>query len=267
MNVEMTGVDTHAHVLLKNRPMVTDRHAPLPRDYELAEVLAAMDANGISHGLLTAPSVYTTDNSLLLEALEQSKGRLRGTVILDPREEVQTLVRLSEHGVCGIRLNWWRKATLPDIRDYRELLAKVRDVGWHLELFIDGIHMPAVLPVIRDSGVNLVLDHFGCPEPVEGVNGAGFRCMLELMQSGRAWAKLSAPYRLGGGDAAAYASALLRHAGPERLMWGSDWPWGGFEDGQSYSRCLKWLQEWVPDEAQRDIVLRRTPARLFGFQP
>lgn len=262
----ITGIDTHVHVLLRDRPMVTDRHARLQQDYLLPELLADMDAHGISHALITAPSIYATDNSLLLEAIAQSGGRLRGTVILDPLEDMATLVRLSSLGICGIRLNWWRKKSLPDIRTYRDLLAKVRELGWHLELFLDGVHMPDVLPVIERSGVKLVLDHFGCPEPVGGVDGAGFRCMLKLVEAGSAWVKLSAPYRLGGGDAASYARALLRHAGPQRLMWGSDWPWGGFEDGQSYGRCLDWLRAWVPDDAQRQIVLRDTAAQLFGFE-
>lgn len=261
----VTAIDTHTHILLKDRPMVTDRHQPLLRDYQLPELLAEMKANNISHALLTAPSVYTTDNSLLLEALAVAPDKLRGTVILDPAESLDSLIRLKRAGVCGIRLNWWRRKSIPDIRAYRDLLAKVREVDWHLELFLDGVHMPDVLPIIRGSGVKLVLDHFGCPEPAQGVNGPGFRCILDFILTGRAWVKLSAPYRLGGGNAAAYAGTLLREAGPERLMWGSDWPWGGFEEGMTYGRCLDWLHEWVPDAAQRRIVLADTPAKLFGF--
>jgi predicted TIM-barrel fold metal-dependent hydrolase len=261
----ITAIDTHAHVLMRDLPMTTDRHSPLVRDYELAELLREMDDHRISHVLLTAPSVYDTDNTLLLNALEKAGGRARGTVILDPAETPSTIARLAALGVCGIRLNWWRKRELPDIRLYRPLLETIRDAGWHLELFLDGVHMPAVLPVVRDSGVNLVLDHFGCPEPTQGCEGPGFRCMLDMIQEGRTWVKLSAPYRLGGGDAMSYAHSLLQHAGPQRLLWGSDWPWGGFEKGMSYGGCIQWLHQWVPDEAARQTILIDTPARLFGF--
>jgi len=47
---------------------------------------------------------------------------------------------------------------------------------------------------------------------------------LRALDAGRAWVKVSAPYRLFGADPLPYLRALLEAGGPERLVWGSDWP-------------------------------------------
>ena len=259
------AIDCHAHVLAKERKITSDRHVSPGRDYTIDELLQIFKEHGISRGLLTAPSYYLTDNSLLLSALARAPV-LRGTVNLQPDTTMAEIEALGQKGVCGMRLNWWRKKELPDIKIYRDLLAKIKAANWHLELFLDGVNMPHVLPTVKESGVKLVLDHFGCPDPVDGVASLGFRMMLDMVSSGQAWVKLSAPYRLNGGDPKLYAHALLSCAGPQRLMWASDWPWGGFEEGMTYQRCLDWLVEWIPDENARRIVLCETPRKLFGFQ-
>ena len=51
----------------------------------------------------------------------------------------------------------------------------------------------------------------------------GFQAMMRAVDNGRTWVKLSAGYRLESPQVAQdCARALLAHAGPERLLWGSD---------------------------------------------
>src|SRR5258708_30748350 len=78
------AVDCHAHVMRRDAPLAPDRHSAPKRDCTVEEYLSVLDANGISHGVLTAPSFYGTDNSLLLDALDRATERLRGTIIVDP---------------------------------------------------------------------------------------------------------------------------------------------------------------------------------------
>jgi len=142
----------------------------------------------------------------------------------------------------------------------------VRDLDWHVEVYLEGPRLASVLPVIAKSGVKIVVDHFGSPDPDAGVDCDGFKRVLASMADGRTWVKLSAPYRLGGGDAAAYAAALLRAGGAERLVWGSDWPWTQHAEAKTYALTLRWLDQWVPDEAARRRILGATAAEVFGFE-
>jgi predicted TIM-barrel fold metal-dependent hydrolase len=248
-------------------PLAADRHSAPARDIDVAEYLAVLDAHGVQYGVLTAPSFYGTDNSLLLDALARSGGRLRGTAIVDPDIGDDALHALHLQGVEGIRLNWVQRRTLPDgnSRAYQALFARLREHGMHVELYLESGLLDHVLPSILSSKAMLVLDHLGYPDPRLGVDGAGFRQVLTAVEQGNTWVKLSAPYRLGGTDPRPYVEALLHTAGPRRLVWATDWPWVKHENTTTYTQCVNWLFDWVPDEKPRHAILVDTPQRLFRF--
>ena len=264
---KVTAVDAHAHVLRRDAPLVAERHSKPLRDATVEDYIAVLDAHGVSHALLTAPSFYGPDNSLLLEALDGYPMRLRGTVIVNPDLDERALGHLARRGVAGIRLNWVRRDALPDLRsaDYRALLERVKTLGLHVELYLEGPKLAHALPALRASGVRVVVDHFGAPDPAQGTDDPGFRVLLDAVRAGDTYVKLSAPYRLGGVDPQRYVDALLDAGGPAQLVWASDWPFVSFEDAITYRQCLDWLAAWVPDEVARRTILVDTPRRLFGF--
>src|ERR1700694_759765 len=155
---QVTAVDSHAHVMRRGLPLATDRHSEPKRDCTVEEYLAVLDAHGISHGLLTAPSFYGPDNTLLLDALDRADGRLRGTVIVDPAIDRASLTAMGLRGAVGIRLNWIRRSSLPDVSapDYRHLFANVRDLDWHVEIYLEGPFLATILPAIRESASHAV---------------------------------------------------------------------------------------------------------------
>ena len=263
----VVAVDCHAHVMRRDAPLAPDRHSAPKRDCTVEEYLNVLHMHGISHGVLTAPSFYGTDNRLLLEALDRADGRLRGTVIVDPDIDRAALAAMGHRGAVGIRLNWIRRPTLPDVSaaDYRQLFANVRGLDWHVEIYLEGPLLAKILPAIRESGAKVVVDHFGSPDPARGVACAGFMAVLDGVRAGDTWVKLSAPYRQGGADVQRYVDALLDAGGPRQLLWASDWPFVSHEDEVTYRDCVDWLVEWVPDEATRRIILSDTPASLLGF--
>ena len=263
----IVAVDCHAHVMLRDAPLAPDRHSAPKRDCTVEEYLAVLDAHGISHGVLTAPSFYGIDNGLLLDALDRAAGRLRGTVIVVPDVDRSALEAIGERGAVGIRLNWFRRGSLPDptSADYRRLFATVRDLGWHVEIYLEGPLLADVLPRIRESGARVVVDHFGSPDPVRGVACPGFQRVLEGVRGGDTWVKLSASYRQGGVDCRRYVDALLDAGGPRQLVWASDWPFVSHEDRVTYEDCVNDLERWVPEAATRRVILAETPAKLFGF--
>ena len=252
----------------RDAPLAADRHSAPKRDCTVEDYLTVLDTHGISHGVLTAPSFYGTDNRLLLEALDRAGGRLRGTVIVDPEIDRASLAAMGKRGAVGIRLNWIRRSTLPDVSavDYRQLFANVRDLDWHVEIYLEGPLLAKILPAIRESGAKVVVDHFGSPDPARGVACAGFKAVLDGVRAGDTWVKLSAPYRQGGADVQRYVDALLDAGGPRQLLWASDWPFVSHEDEVTYRDCVKWLADWIPDQATRRIILADAPASLLGFE-
>ena len=267
--VPVRAIDCHAHVMRRDLPLASERHSAPKRDVSVEEFLGVLDMHGISHGVLTAPSFYGTDNQLLLKALAAHSDRLRGTAIVSPDITPEMLAELARAGIVGIRLNWVRRDVLPDVTsaDFRRLLEYVRERSWQVEIYLEGNKLAGVLPRLRDAGVRVVVDHFGAPDPTRGVHCAGFGEVLRGVRASDTWVKLSAPYRLGGADPQRYVDALLAAGGASQLVWASDWPFVGYEEVITYQQCVDWLVAWIPDEATRRIVLVDTPSALFGFGP
>lgn len=261
----MPKVDSHAHVFTRDLPIAPGaRHRP-DYDASVESYLDLLDGAGVSHALIAAPSFLGTDNSYLLSALAAHPDRLRGTVIVDPQIAPDEIAAMDAAGVVGIRLNLFKSAEPADLSslEYKRLLGQLVELDWHVEVYVESERLPAALGPLLSSGVRIVVDHFGSPEA--GVHSEGFAALLSAVEQGLTWTKLSAPYRLSVPEAAPYADALLRAGGPQRLLWGSDWPWTQHAEGKTFGGTLGWLEDWVPDPAARATILGDTPLRLFKF--
>jgi predicted TIM-barrel fold metal-dependent hydrolase len=110
----------------------------------------------------------------------------------------------------------------------------------------------------------------------------GSRPLLRLLSAQHVWVKLAGADRItraSGGlrDAIPFMQALAA-AAPQRVVWGSDWPHIGFHSGRQVSgesvlpyrkldvgELLEVLNEAVPDEQARRLILVDNPATLYGF--
>ncbi len=119
-----------------------------------------------------------------------------------------------------------------------------------------------------------MIDHLGRFLGPVTTGHPAFRALLALVEAGRCWVKLSAPYetsRLGPPayeDVGAWARALVAAAAPERLLWATNWPHPGIADPAAKpdeALLLDALLHWVPDEATRRRILADNPAALYGF--
>ncbi len=269
MSEPITAIDNHAHVFkrgLKLAPSV--RYAPdydaTPEDY-----IKLLDANGISSAVLIQPSFLGTDNSYMLDARKTYPSRFQCVAVVDPGISAVELEALDAAGVVGVRLNLIGQPD-PQLASpaWHRHLAHLAALDWHVEIQAEGRRWPDLLSPLLDAGVNVVADHFGKPDPKAGVNDPGFRRILEAGRTGRLYLKLSGPYRNGpDGDAIARtAIPLLRaHLGLDHLVWGSDWPNTGFEGKEPYAAMLANLATWLPEPADRQVVLVDTPRKLFRF--
>lgn len=268
------SVDTHAHIFERGLKLAGARRYAPDYDATLADYLRQLDVHGLSRGVLIQPSFLGTDNGYLVGGLRRAAGRLRGIAVVEPAVSEAELRDLDAAGVVGIRLNLIGQG-IPDFAaaPWPTLLGRLRELNWQVEIQSEAHALPTVVAPLLAAGLNVVVDHFGRPDPKPGTEDPGFRFLLSRAAAGtgRLWVKLSGAYRNGPDGrgeeiAAAAAPMLLATLGPERLLWGSDWPHTQFEKVSDYATVRARLDSWVPDPVQRQAILEDTPGQLFRFR-
>jgi predicted TIM-barrel fold metal-dependent hydrolase len=270
----ITAIDTHAHVFSHDLPMAQQRRYAPGYDAPPDAYLAQLDAHHVSHGVLIQPSFLGTDNRYLLQALAAQPDRLRGIAVIDPlavAQEPAQLDALARQRIVGIRLNLFG-APDPEFTTaaWRATLARLVQLRWQVEVHCEAERLPRIARPLVEQQIDLVVDHFGRPNPALGVDDPGFRYLLSLGATRHVWVKISGAYRNGTNgrdEATAHAAMpLLRDAfGVDRLLWGSDWPHTQFEKVENYEREYRLMQALLSDARQRQTVLVDSPAALFRF--
>ncbi|MBV6306161.1 amidohydrolase family protein [Candidimonas humi] len=259
-------VDAHVHVFKQDMPLIPNpRHSPA-YSFTVEQLIEVMDRHGVLYAVIAAASPWGDYNDYVIDSV-RTNPRLRGTIIAEPSIERVVLDQMDRDGIIGVRLPFISMPQLPDLDswDYRKFLRRLADLDWHVHVHIDGPRLPLVLPYLERSGVKIVIDHIGRPDPVEGVDGEGFKAMVRSVEKGRTWVKLSGAYRLGA-NATECARELCRQVGYDKMVWASDCPFVGGEKDTDYRRAIDWLEQVIPDEGRRRQVYGANALELYFSQ-
>lgn len=279
--------DCHVHVVAPQAdyPMLADRHyTPGPAS---ADALRAhMQRLGLAHAVIVQPSIYGSDNRLLVDSLLAFDGAARGVAVADDDVADTELTRLHDAGVRGVRVNLESTGASDAAAVSRALSAwagRLAGQGWHIQVYASLDAIASAAPALARLPVPVVLDHFAMIPAQVALDDPRVLRVLDLVGSGAAYVKLSASYRISadphdGGEAqriTALARAFIDR-NPERALWASDWPHTNREPGKlptetsAYRdvpavRLLHEIGSWLPDAALQRQVLAANPAALYGF--
>jgi L-fuconolactonase len=231
-------IDAHQHFWRLARGdygWLTPALAPIYRDFDPSDLAPLLARTGIDGTVLVqaAPTVAETQFLLELAAATPFVVGVVGWAPLDAPEAADVVAELAGD---------------PRLRGFRPMLHDLPDVDWMLrpaltpalralaarDLVFDALVRPAHLPPLRrllarHPDLRVVIDHGAKPEIAAGRHAPWAEAMAHLARDTRAWVKLSGLITEDGpGWSVArlrpYVDHLLHHFGPERLIFGSDWP-------------------------------------------
>jgi D-galactarolactone isomerase len=270
LKVPPGACDTHMHFYDAKAPVAKGTfmpgHFPVP-DYQ-----AMQKRLGLERVIVVQPNSYADDNTVTLNSIKSLGRNAKGVAVVKPGVADAELDRLTRGGICAVRIMTLHGGLLGfDVMD--EIMARVHPFGWHANIQLDGRELPKFEAQIRRLPGRFVIDHTGkFLEPVD-VSSDPFKSLLRLVDTGRCWVKLSAPYETSKTGAPKYedvsrlARALVKHA-PDRMLWASNWPHPSArqpappDDGD----LLDLLLDWAPDDAIRKKILVDNPAELYAFR-
>lgn len=272
-------IDTHVHVVSED----TGRY---PRQInasathrwwsggkcDTAALLANMDAHGVAEALaVQAVGVYAYDNSYLLDEVVSGSGRVAGVVAVDmdadrPAEEITRMSSVA--GVAGVRLfavspgsSWVHSSKADEAFD----AAARADLPVVLTAFEH--QLPPLAPSIaRYTTLRIAVDHCAFPT-LDGARIHSGSPLLELTTARNVTMKVSSHVLLDvtSPDApSALIDDLLSRFGPDRVMWGSDWPQTPLPDyGAHLELAQAAMAHLTPDE-QHGLMGANAVAWLGG---
>ncbi len=261
--------DTHMHIYDHRFPKAATAKILAP-DASVPDYLKMRARLGIARTVVVQPSAYGKDNRCTLEAMAAIGPSARGIAVVDETVTDAELDRLTKLGIRGIRFFMLSGAPLP-LEILETMSARVAPFGWHVVFQMDGRDLADQEVLLGRLTSNLIIDHTGkFLEPV-APDHPGMRTILRLLDKGRTWTKLSAPYETSKAgppfydDVGKMAKALAK-AAPERMLWASNWPHPSPDvKVPDDAVLLDMLLDWVPDEGARRLMLSDNPAKLYGF--
>ncbi|MGA7611290.1 MAG: amidohydrolase family protein, partial [Xanthobacteraceae bacterium] len=216
--------DTHFHFLGPQRefPFNPNRKFVPDVDHDdstISDWQQMQSILGLSRGLLVQSMMYYPGFELALHALCLMPDRLRAVV--SPRAEItdREIGILTKAGVVGVRFTRPTGAAIDD-----RLVRRTHEFGWGMHYLLhDEEQMWAWRNQILSSPGKFVIEHLGNPPVERGIDCPTFKFVLECIDTGRCWVKLSPrpskqetfPFS----DVLPLVKQLVIRA-PNRLLWG-----------------------------------------------
>jgi L-fuconolactonase len=238
----MLVVDAHHHFWDPARatyPWMTDALAPIRRRFGPEDLRPLLAANGVERTILvqTRSSLDETREFLATAAEHEFIAGVVGWVDLTAPDVAERLAELRAgpggRKLVGIRHQVHDEADPQWLArsDVRRGVAAVGEAGLAYDILVRTRELPAALALVRDlPTVRFVIDHLAKPPIATGAieewavrlkplaGAPNVFCKLSGMVTEADWKHWTTR------DLAPYASRVLDWFGPERCVFGSDWP-------------------------------------------
>jgi L-fuconolactonase len=277
----MRRIDSHHHLWRLSRGdygWLTAELGPIFRDFEADDLAPLLERHGISGTVLVQAAESEAETRFLLALAEQSPWieGVVGWVDLAHPDAPSRIAALARHpALKGVR------AVLQDLADddficrpdVTTALAAVEAAGLRLDLLVRPRHLSRVRTLReRFPGLPMLVDHGAKPDIAGGATDPWAADLRAVAADGRTHCKLSGLVTEAGPDWSTdrlrpYADTILDAFGPDRVLWGSDWPVltlaGSYDQWVEASGAL--LAGLAPGE--RAAVWGESAIRFYGLNP
>ena len=272
-------VDAHQHFWTLSRgdyAWLTPDLESLYRDFGPADLAPLIARAGVGRTIAVQAAPTLSETRFLLGLAEETAfiAGVVGWVDFAAPDAAATIVELAKNpALLGL---WPMIQDIPDpdwmlgprlAGAFEQLIAS----GLVFEALVRPAHLPNVRRLLeRYPDLRTVIDHGAKPDIAGGALEPWARELESLARGSTAFCKLSGLVTEAGDDAstariAPYAERLLAAFGPERLIWGSDWPVVTL--ACSYQDWCEMTERLLAslDPKERDAILGGTAERCYGL--
>lgn len=274
-------IDAHQHFWKLSNPFSewpTPAEVRIYKDFGADDLAPLLAAHGVSGTILVQAAPVIDETHYLLKVASRT-AFVKGVVGWVDFEAPSALRDIEDLALDRL------------FRGVRPMLQSIADPGWMLDprftqifeclaarkLTFDALIRPVHLASLnalaaRQPYLSIIIDHAAKPAIHDGIAGfddwaAGISCLAEHENVTCKVSGLLTEAQPGAGldDLRVWLDHLYAAFGPERLLWGSDWPVVLME--ASYSAWLSLVEDWLSDKpaAARDLIFGGTAKRVYSL--
>jgi 2-pyrone-4,6-dicarboxylate lactonase len=266
------AVDAHCHVFGPGNifPFAPERKYT-PCDAGKDQLFALRDLLGVRRNVVVQATCHGSDNSAMLDVLRSANDAARGVATVEPDVTQSELDDMHVCGVRGVRFNYVRRLVDPEPDSYyQRIIEKIAPMGWHVVIYFEAADLEERWKFFTSIETPVVVDHMGCPDVTQRVDGPNFGLFVKLMnEHENFWTKVTCPerYSVSGppdfNDAVPFGRAIVEQF-PTRVLWGTDWPHPNLkgympDDG----KIVDFIPRIAPSAELQRKLLVENPARLY----
>jgi L-fuconolactonase len=277
----MTGyVDAHHHVWTLARGdygWLTPELAPIHRDFSMKDLAPLREQANVTATVLVQAAPTVAETRHLLAVANHSQGVVKGVVgwvDLAAGDAIPTLMHLARNPLL--------KAVRPMLQDLPDdawilraevgrTLAALPRLGLRFDALVRPAQLPALLTMLdRHPDLAVVIDHAAKPAIAQGAWEPWARHMRAAAGNPRVRCKVSGLVTEAGPGwtidmLRRYFDYLVEIFGPQRLMWGSDWPVLNLAATYQswYAAMVALTATWSTDD--RGALMGGTARRFYGL--
>ncbi|MBK9166804.1 MAG: amidohydrolase [Bryobacterales bacterium] len=268
-------IDPHVHVWKADPkyPWAAETKTPPAEDRTPEMLLELMKAHNVEKTVIIQVIHYRWDNSYLRDVLKQYPQYFKGVARVNPEDPAAPdhLSKLVEEDkMSGVRLSpagnpagdWIKGPLMPP------LWKRCNELRVPMTILAPVVRMPDVAPLIESlPELTVVIDHMA-DSPID--KPEELDKLIALQKYPKVFVKLSHSWSLSKQeypwrDTHDQIKRLYDSFGPQRLMWGTDWPVS--ERHATYGQTLSLIQDELKflNEEDKSWILSRTVERVWPF--
>ncbi len=271
-------IDTHLHVWssdVSRYPVAEGRS--LSSDGNVEFLSETMVDAGVDKAVIVQPIHYMYDNSYVADCLKEFPGKFAAIGLIDQKapdaaDQLERLVK--EDGFSGLRIHSSSRVDSPSdwtTPDQDPIWRRAADLGASFVVHGPADNLPDLEPIIaRFPDVPVALDHIGGAPTDEDPPYPVLSKVLNLAEYPNVYVKLTPqphkskmpyPHK----DTFPTFQRLYDVYGPQRLMWGTNFP--GVMRQTGYKPSLDMFREHMEflTEADKELLFSKTALKLYSF--
>jgi L-fuconolactonase len=271
-------IDAHFHIwqlARRDYGWLTPDLQPIYRDVRVEDWRAVAAPCGVGSGILVQAAPTEAETAFLLDQASRHRDSIAGVVGWVDLEAADAAARIG--ALASNKLLLGLRPMLHDIPDPAWILKSqlspaldaIAKAGLTFDALVRPIHLPHILALAKQyPALRIVIDHGAKPDVASDAFDAWAGNIERIAKETKAFCKLSgllteAGSRADIGSIRRYVDHLLACFGPNRLLWGSDWP--VLELAAGYRQWHDMAKAMVPDALHFD-VFRQTALAAYNIR-